>query len=114
MTPLQAVRKFCLSCVENSGEVENCTADGSGGFEVCVFHPYRFGKNPENGPALKLSTFRKFCLWCMGGDRDLVEVCNEKGCFIHPYRLGHNPARKGLGRKGGGPENWFQKKPVSS
>ena len=46
MTPLKAIRTFCLDCVDTWVEVENCTADGREGYEACPFHPYRFGHRP--------------------------------------------------------------------
>lgn len=94
MPPLKAVRDFCLSCIDGEAEVRRCTADGSGGYDPCPLHPYRMGTNPEAGPTLKLSILRGFCLWCMGGQRDLVGKCTSAPCALHPYRMGHNPAMK--------------------
>jgi len=41
MTPLKAIRKYCLGCVGSVGEVRHCEDDS------CSLHIYRFGKNPN-------------------------------------------------------------------
>ncbi len=39
LTPLQAIKEFCLECVGSQREVRLCTAP------KCVLRPYRTGKN---------------------------------------------------------------------
>ena len=42
LTPLNAIRAFCLECVcWSSDEVKNCTNP------LCPLYPFRFGKNPS-------------------------------------------------------------------
>jgi hypothetical protein len=40
-------------------------------------------------PSVKL--IRKFCVECMGGDRQLVKECGSRGCTLHRFRFGSNP-----------------------
>jgi hypothetical protein len=42
LTPLKAIRRFCLECLEwKPSEVKSCTD------KRCCLSPYRFGSNPE-------------------------------------------------------------------
>lgn len=41
MTPIKAIRKFCIDCVGTSQSVTRCKNTD------CVFYIYRFGKNPK-------------------------------------------------------------------
>jgi len=90
MTPLQSIRKFCLTCVGSPSEVHRCGGDkclngGSNSAGECLFYRHREGKHR---PSVKL--IRQMCLWCQGERRSLVEGCTEE-CPLHPYRLGRNP-----------------------
>ena len=40
MTPLKAIRAFCLGCAGGPGGVKHCSE------EYCLLWEYRFGKNP--------------------------------------------------------------------
>ncbi len=97
MTPLEAIRKFCVDCVGSAYDVKECGGDHclNGGCDadgVCWFFPYRLG---GGRPSVKL--IRQVCLWCMGDSQDFVRECWTPECAIHPYRMGTNPARKGQG-----------------
>jgi hypothetical protein len=35
-----------------------------------------------------LQRIRKTCLWCMGGQRSMVQDCPSKSCPFYPYRFG--------------------------
>jgi len=92
MTPLQAIRKVCVACVDSPFLVKHCGGDqclnGHGDENgQCYFFPYRDGKGR---PSVKL--IRKFCVECMGSTRLVAE------CPLHEYRFGTNPKRKGIGR----------------
>jgi hypothetical protein len=99
MTPLKAIRKFCVDCVGGSpSSVANCGGDQckNGGCDrkgVCYFYPYRLGKGR---PSVK--TIRKWCLWCQGGNKGCVKDCVSKDCLLFAYRLGTNPRRAGVNR----------------
>jgi hypothetical protein len=53
LTPLRAIRKFCLECAGSSREVELCTAGpkqpGDGGdYGGCPLYDFRQGHNPAH------------------------------------------------------------------
>lgn len=91
-TPNRTIRNFCFECVCKSSwdDVEEC-----GGIELdgimCAFHKYRMGKG-----RVPVKTFRKFCLHCMGYNRELVRDCTTKDCLIYPYRMGKNESYSSL------------------
>jgi hypothetical protein len=99
LTPLKAIRKFCVRCVQSPYAVKDCGGDKmlSQGDEnnVCWFWPYRLGKGR---PSVKV--IRRSCLECQGGSHKFVRECHEEDCPVWPFRLGKNPARAG---KGGNP-----------
>ncbi len=93
MTPLKAIRKFCIRCVGNAASVNKCGGDkmlGQGDPKgQCWFYPYRMGRGR---PSVKI--IRKNCLECMGGSRKLVADCGPFGdCPLHIFRFGTNPNR---------------------
>jgi hypothetical protein len=97
LSPLRALRAFCLDCCcESAEEVRLCQAEG------CTLWPYRFGAYPENhqGPKSVLKPIRARCLDCCADNRAEVNRCIKRCCPIFPYRLGTNPSRSG---KGGNP-----------
>ena len=65
LTPIKAIRKFCLECAGTSKEVDLCTAnredikiaaenDDEIPYSYCPLYPYRKGHRPpkgDNGPA---------------------------------------------------------------
>ena len=88
MTPGRAIRKHCVKCVGSVFAPKNCKGDKMlDGTKCCPFFKYREGKRR---PSVK--TIYKFCLHCMGGDRDGVLECKTHRCFLYDYRLGKNPA----------------------
>lgn len=40
ISPLRAIRMFCLQCVETANDVRNCICTS------CPLYPFRMGKNP--------------------------------------------------------------------
>ena len=92
MNPSGAVREYCRQCNGlsqwNREIVMACQGD-----KVmcgpCPFYPYRLGKR------ISVKVFRRFCLQCMGGDRQGVAECQSLSCPIRQYRYGTNPALKG-------------------
>lgn len=40
LTPIKAIKKFCLECAGSKKEMKTCEETG------CPLFPYRFGKNP--------------------------------------------------------------------
>jgi len=101
LTPLQAVRRFCLDCVCGvSAEVELCPVEG------CSLYPFRFGNYPANHQGAKtvLKPIRAKCVDCMPEPlkRGQVAVrdCERKSCPIHAYRMGTNPSL--IGKRGKG------------
>jgi len=96
LTPLKAIRKKCLWCMcDVSNEVRLCTCGNT-----CTVYPYRFGKSPDEKPALTpLKAIKAKCFDCSGFSKKEQRNCEFKDCILWPYRLGHNPKRKGLGNK---------------
>ncbi len=88
MTPNRTIRNFCFNCVGKSSwnDVDKCEGVIKNGLEICPFHNYRLGKGR---PSVKI--FKKFCLQCMGNNREFVKLCDTTNCLIYPYRMGTNP-----------------------
>lgn len=86
LTPLQSVRKRCLSCVETSTEVRNCKFDGVQD-EKCHLHPFRLGRG-----RVKLRDIRNYCVEdCCNGSKQEVLKCHTVKCPLYGYRLGKRP-----------------------
>jgi len=105
ISPLKSIRKFCLTCVENSEEVRNCDCDGNhtvNGMEkwLCPLFEYRFGHKPIKYKLSVLRAIRKHCLYCVNNSPKEVELCPDMDCFLWIYRFGKNPFRKGIGGVG--------------
>lgn len=86
LTPLQSVRKKCLSCCETSTDVRRCIFDGKQDV-LCVLHPYRMGVG-----RVKLKDIRKYCVedCCLGSRREVL-LCETEKCPLWGYRMGHRP-----------------------
>ena len=94
-TPKETLHSWCHYCIQSrlDEDVRDCGGDfviATG--KACPFHVYRMGNRRP-----PISTFRKFCLECMGGNRNFVKECTTTDCIIHPFRMGKNPARSGTG-----------------
>ena len=85
MTPMKAIRKFCLACMGGSARlVRECPSLG------CTFFGCRFGK--KGGKKVKpIKLMRKYCLQCVGGNSVEVKKCTDPKCSFYPYRFGKNP-----------------------
>jgi len=93
LTPLKAVRAYCVSCSgDNPREVKYCPV------EKCPLHPIRSGKNGGKVKSI-VKAIRKRCLDCTGGSRKSVELCDTEDCSLMAFRFGNNPAREGIGGK---------------
>jgi len=98
-SPSRTIQEYCHYCVQSrsNSEVENCTGHtvfATG--KPCPFYEYRLRKKR---PSVKI--MRKFCLECMGGNREAVEECSTIDCLIYPFRFGKNPSRAGKGKSRG-------------
>jgi hypothetical protein len=84
-TPGQAIHSHCIDCIGGIYEVREC--QGLKLFDApCLLYPYRMG---SGRPSVRL--IRKYCLWCMSGQVQLVAHCPSKACPFLPYRMGKNP-----------------------
>ena len=85
MTPMKAIRKFCLDCMGGSARlVRECPSLG------CTFFECRFGK--KGGKKVKpIKLMRKYCLECVGGSPTEVKRCTMPDCSIYLFRFGKNP-----------------------
>jgi hypothetical protein len=82
-TPKESMKSFCRSCVSGDiRHVEECHGD-----EVaCPLWPVRMKEGK-----ISVKNLRAYCLYCMGGSRELVFTCPTEECDFYPYRLGKNP-----------------------
>lgn len=93
LTPLKAIRKFCLNCYGNdehaASEVKTCVPP-------CEFFDYRFDKilNKKNRKLCKI--IRSKCRWCMNGNINDIKNCLTSKCIIYPFRMGKNPNYKSI------------------
>jgi len=96
MTPIKALRKYCVWCANQPKEADLCPAIG------CPLHLFRHGRKPRNKPYTVLKAIRLRCLNCSDGSEN-VKRCEFNGkiddlCDLYTYRLGKNPVYQG--RKG--------------
>jgi hypothetical protein len=94
-TPKETLHAWCHYCIQSrlDEDVRECEGDfviATG--KACPFHAYRMGNRRP-----PISTFRRFCLECMGGNRKFVKECRTTACIIHPFRMGKNPSRTRIG-----------------
>jgi len=95
MTPLQAIRKYCLWCMCGSiREVSLCTSNETN--PKCPLWPLRFGKRVKGYRSLK--QIRLKCLDCSSESPKEVRECRFKDCPLYQYRMGKNPKLKGKGQ----------------
>ena len=87
ITPLRAIRKYCLWCCnEQFPEIKYCSATD------CMFHSRRFGRG--GGRLLRL--IRLKCLECSGNNMAERKRCRfykgfDEQCVLYPYRMGKRP-----------------------
>jgi hypothetical protein len=98
MTPLKAIRRYCLWCANDQAqEVNLCPA------ARCPLHSYRFGKTPVVPNPSPLGAIRKRCLDCVAGSYQDVATCATASCALNMFRFGKNPnygERKRTGARG--------------
>ena len=93
LSPLKAIRKYCLFCMNgNSSEVKICSD------KDCPLLLLRFGKGAKGVSALK--AIRARCYTCGEGTPSDIKNCEITNCFLYQYRFGKNPALKGKRGKG--------------
>jgi len=96
MRPLETVRKKCLWCCGNQPKVVSIYPA-----EVCMLHPFRFGRNPASNTKLTLKIIRAKCIDCSCYVLKGVRNCFKTECPLYPFRMGRNPNKKrGSSRKG--------------
>lgn len=89
MSPLQAIKKYCLDCcLGQRGEVKECPAT------KCPLWTRRTGANQGAGT---VKAIRARCIDCSGGHEGMVLNCDRTDCILHPFRMGKNPNRLGVG-----------------
>ncbi len=108
LSPKQAIEKECSRC--KSGARFDCES------KLCKL-------NEANTPSWEgwtsLKRIKAHCLDCVGIDKAGPELENCGGkevlypephfCALYEFRFGTNPGRKGIGKKGGAPENFVKK-----
>ena len=98
LTPLQALRAYCIQCLclprWNREAIDDCQGDQAA-CGPCPFFLYRMGRR------IPVKVFRRFCLDCTGGDRVYIQDCPAGNCPCYPYRFGKNPALIGKRKSSG-------------
>jgi len=92
LSPLKAIRKFCVDCSNSSYEVKLCPAND------CPLWPLRSGKGIKGVSPLKI--IRRKCYDCGEGTAFDIKNCQFSDCSLYHYRFGKNPALKGKRGKG--------------
>jgi len=94
LKPLQAIRKYCLYCMNGQGiEVNLC-------FSIsCLFYACRYGQNETEPRKSALQLIKKYCLDCSNGSSKERVTCWDEDCSLFPYRHGKNPLRVGVGNQ---------------
>ena len=88
LTPLKAVRKFCLWCsLDQFHEVKLCPT------VKCPLHPLRLGKGIKGRGISVLKTILRKCCDCSGVDRmsDEIKNCWATDCSLFLFRFGKRP-----------------------
>lgn len=91
MTPLGAIRKYCVDCSGSVYEVGKCTVLD------CVLYKFRFGRG--EGMGSRLRAIRGRCIQC-AENVAIIRNCPVGDCLLWEYRMGHNPARSGITGRG--------------
>lgn len=90
LTPLKAIREFCLFCSnQQPKEIRLCPSGG------CPFYDFRMGKKTRDGSLMK--AIRERCLDCGEGTPQAIRKCEFPECSLFIFRNGTNPHRKGIG-----------------
>ena len=89
LTPLRAVREYCIWCMgDQPMEVKLCID------ESCYFYQMRFGKDKRIKKSPTVSKIiKERCIDCVGFDKKLVKICDFDGkkeelCPLFPFRKG--------------------------
>lgn len=93
MSPLQAIRHYCVRCAGSGQKAAVCS------FTECALYPYRYGITPrsahykEQAPELfrPLRAIRRKCLDCMNGQPKEIRLCPSKECVLWMFRYGKRP-----------------------
>ena len=85
MTPLKAVRAYCLWCNESALGVRECPSEG------CPLYHLRTG----HGSRAVLGAIRARCLDC-ASTATRVTRCSHPDCPLYIYRSGHRPKAAGF------------------
>lgn len=92
LTPVKAIRKFCLHCVDGeTQQVTNCTggSDNPNSYQ-CPLFPYRMGNNPRSKAKLSvLKSIRLHCYDCCGGDMSDARFSRQVVLEVKNCLVGH-------------------------
>lgn len=95
LTPLKAVRKFCLRCSCLSSGVKHCSKN------ACAFYVLRFGRMPKPICGIGISVLNRikiYCFDCVYDNRTSLPTstheCIQDNCPVWGYRHGHNPKQR--------------------
>jgi len=87
MTPLEAIRKFCLDCGATPIGVQDCQGDQLLNHDSpCPLYKFRMKKGR---PSVKV--IREHCLYCCNGSYEAVRECPDRDCSLYAFRMGQNP-----------------------
>jgi len=89
LSPLQAIRAFCLWCGGSALDVRMCPGI------ACAFYAYRMGAIPEGASRSLIKAIKGRCLDCKpdgAADCDAFEAYETHSpCPCWPFRMGRNP-----------------------
>ena len=88
MSPLQAVKKYCVWCCNDQPK------------EVNLCQDFKCSLNKKNLTKKVLKAIRLRCIDCQPDSKKAVLNCTGNDCFLYIFRLGKNPNRAGIGGLG--------------
>lgn len=98
MTPLQAIRKKCLECMNDQPSlIRDCHQSD------CILHPYRMGRIEEGADRRLLRVIRSFCLEYAGSKSEVRNCAHGDAylglfsCPLFDFRMGRRPRIKESG-----------------
>ena len=95
LSPLKAIRAFCLWCCGGSAREVNLCPAGPDKRHPCDLWPYRFGSIPPGASSSLMRAIKARCLDCMpDGPADCAafqEYELHPPCPLWVYRMGRNP-----------------------
>ena len=95
LTPLKAIRAYCLECTQSAKEVRICDPFILNHYKEdsweCSLYHFRFGKRGKKAKKTTCKAIRENCLYCCVGSHKEIQLCGGY-CPLKEFRFGKNPA----------------------